>query len=439
MTGQLEPTHEQLADEVTDVQRVGGGVEADVQADGTLGEPCTQCGEVGGVVNEATRLKVVEQIHRAPCCQVLPCFAQPIHRRVTLRSVAETAELQERFRQFAGTATTRAPLYARLAEAIADEPEVADLLSAAPATQQAPVLLLAATHHLVLAGASPALAAYYPNLTSDPDPGDPWPVFRDLCGTHRDQIRAIVSQRHTQTNEVGRCALFLPVFSLVAHDVAEPIAQVDVGTSAGLTLLWARYGYDYRPGPSIGLEREVTLQCDVRGQPPLPRELPAHAPGLGLDLQPIDISDDDAVRWLEACVWPDQTDRFERLEGALRLARSSPPDIRTGDAVDELVATVEEAALRGHPVVTTSWALSYLSLELQRQFVGRLDELGARMDLSWVAAESPEQTAGLPFHHSPATSHLTALSLATWRNGRRELRTLGTAHPHGYWLHWSAT
>jgi hypothetical protein len=353
--------------------------------------------------------------------------------------VAETAELQERFRQFAGTATTRAPLYARLAEAIADEPEVADLLSAAPATQQAPVLLLAATHHLVLAGASPTLAAFYPNLTSDPDSGDPWPAFRDLCGTHRDQIRAIVARRHTQTNEVGRCALFLPAFSLVAHEVAAPIAQVDVGTSAGLTLLWAGYGYEYRPGPSFAPERDVVLQCDVRGQPPLPRELPAHAPGLGLDLHPIDISDDDAVRWLEACVWPDQTDRFERLEGALRLARSSPPDVRTGDAVDDLVATVEEAALRGHPVVTTSWALSYLSLERQRQFVDRLDELGARMDLSWVAAESPEQTAGLPFHHSPATAHLTALSLATWRNGRRELRTLGTAHPHGYWLHWSAT
>jgi hypothetical protein len=60
MTGQLEPTHEQLADEVTDVQRVGGGSKPMYRPIGPSASRGTQCGEVGGVVDEATRLKVVE-------------------------------------------------------------------------------------------------------------------------------------------------------------------------------------------------------------------------------------------------------------------------------------------------------------------------------------------------------------------------------------------
>ena len=34
-----------------------------------------------------------------------------------------------------------------------------------------------------------------------------------------------------------------------------------------------------------------------------------------------DITDDDEARWLEACVWPDQTDRFERLKATIEMAR----------------------------------------------------------------------------------------------------------------------
>ena len=39
VTGELEAAHEQLADEVADVQRVGRRIEPDVQADVALGQP----------------------------------------------------------------------------------------------------------------------------------------------------------------------------------------------------------------------------------------------------------------------------------------------------------------------------------------------------------------------------------------------------------------
>ncbi|MEZ5273502.1 MAG: DUF2332 domain-containing protein [Ilumatobacteraceae bacterium] len=352
--------------------------------------------------------------------------------------MADTGEVQQMFRDFAATTAARAPLYARLSTAIADDPDVAGLLLAAPPSQGIPVLLFAAVHDLVLRGHAPELAAHYPNLAAHPAEGDPWPAFRALCRREDGLLRTLLASRHTQTNEIGRCALFLPAFGLVAAETAAPIAQVDVGTSAGLTLLWHRYGYRYEPGGDVGPDSSVVLPCSVRGDVPLPAALPPHAAGVGLDLQPIDVTDDDAVRWLEACCWPDQADRFHRLEAAVRMARTAPPDVRAGDAVADVAALVREAATRGHPVVTTSWALSYLSEEGRGAFVAALDGVGRDLDLSWVSLESPQQATGLPIPTDAATDHLTVLGLVTWRGGTRTAHRLGTAHPHGYWLHWGA-
>ena len=150
-------------------------------------------------------------------------------------------------------------------------------------------------------------------------------------------------------------------------------------------------------------------------------------------MSPIDVRDDEAVRWLEACVWPDQAGRFERLVAAIAIARESPPDIRQGDAVANVGALIDEQSEHGHPLITTSWILNYLPEDGQRSFVAELDKASTRHDLSWVVAESPAQTPGLPI---PGDEQITVISLVTWRNGKRVVRRLAIAHPHGSWLNW---
>jgi hypothetical protein len=139
---------------------------------------------------------------------------------------------------------------------------------------------------------------------------------------------------------------------------------------------------------------------------------------------------------LEACVWPDQRDRFERLVAAIEMARAEPPDVRRGDAIDDLAAVVREAANVGHPVVMNSWVLNYLTGEERGRYVATLDALGAEIDLSWLIAESPALTPELPVPSTSDSEHLTVLSLVTWRDGARAVQRLGTTHPHGFWLHW---
>jgi hypothetical protein len=343
------------------------------------------------------------------------------------------SEMTALFAEFARTASPRAPLYHRLATGIAADPELAGLLLSAPPMQRQPVLLFACVHDLLLAGRSDdGLARFYPDLVAEPDDGDPMPAFRAFTATHGDALAELLVTRSTQTNEIGRCALLLPAFGIVAADVG-PLAHIDVGASAGLNLLLDHYHYTYEPGGALGGPSTVALRCATRGRVRLPAALPSIVERVGLDRSPVDVDDDEATRWLTACTWPDQTDRIERLQAAIAIARSIGVVVRPGDAVADAAALVLSAT--AHPVITTTWVLNYLSATERQGFVDALDACGRRRDVSWVFAESPALVPGLPTVDTRTST--TALVLVRWRKGRRTARHLAQCHPHGYWLQWA--
>lgn len=316
---------------------------------------------------------------------------------------------------------------------------MSSLLGHAPVEQQLPVLMLAAIHFLLLDETDHPLAAWYPNITDDhrdPDDAELAATLQTFIDERSAAILEILGSRRVQTNEVGRCALFLPAFAEVAADIGA-LAHVDVGTSAGLNLLLPHYSYRYDSGEWIG-SSVVDIECSTRGAGPRATAVPDVVSSVGIDSRPIDATDPVEARWLEACCWPDQADRFERLRAAIGIASDHPPRIVEGDAVDTVGSTVAEMDEQAHPVVTTSWVLNYLAPADRHRFVSTLDDIGADIDLSWVIAESPAQTPELPHPGELAGAPLgiTSLTLVTWRNGQRSVRPLGTCHPHGYWIHW---
>lgn len=343
-------------------------------------------------------------------------------------------QLRTMFRDFAAS-TVRAPLYARLAAGIADDDELVTLLLHAPAPQRQPVLLFACVHDLLLAGRDQELAAWFPNLTDPPADGDPLPALRRFCSEHRDELCRALSTRSTQTNEIGRCAILLPALGLLAAEVGA-LAHLDVGASAGLNLLLDRYAYRYQPGGDVGAPSPVLLGCGTRGPVPVPAAPPAIAARAGLDRSPIDITDPVATRWLEACVWPDQRDRFERLRAALAIARHAGIVVGRGDAVDDVATTAAELGEHGHPVITNTWVLNYLTPSEQIAYLAALDGLGRARDVSWVYLESPRLIPALPVPADEAVRDASVLTVVRWRAGDRTVEHVATAHPHGYWLHW---
>jgi len=223
-----------------------------------------------------------------------------------------------------------APFYARLARGIAHDPELLAIAAHTRSGQQAPNLLLAAVHELLLRGSDHALAAFYPSVAhlAAVPPGDPMPAFRSFCQAHRAALIALVSTGLVQTNEPQRCTVLLPAFATVARLAGgTPLALIEVGASGGLNLLFDRYGYDYGAGQSAGDPGSpVRFTCTLHGEvrPPIPAGMPPVAARVGLDLHPIRATDPEAMRWLRALVWPEHPARAALLQQVLALARIKP-------------------------------------------------------------------------------------------------------------------
>ncbi len=359
------------------------------------------------------------------------------------------------FRSFANEAAYRLDLYRYLAQKVADDPEVLSRLLLAEPDQRTPTLLFAAVHDALLRSNGHELNAWYGSLTDPVRPigdgeNDPWPHFRDLA-LHDADVARDLRTRSTQTNEVGRCTALLPALAAVAASApgaapggARPLGLVEVGASAGLNLLFDRYGYRYEPaGPELQLSSPLVLTCTLRGgrRLTLPSTPPAVASRVGLDRHPVDLSDRAEARWLVACQWPDQPERIHRARTAIALAHGDAPQVVRGDAVDDLGPLVADVGAFALPVVLATWALSYLSPARQAAFLAELDRLGAERDLTLVFAERPALVPGLPVPPRPdggRDGRPTALVRVDWRDGARTAQRLADLHPHGAWLEWLA-
>ena len=345
---------------------------------------------------------------------------------------------RESFLAFAEEVGRRAPLYRRLASAIAEDTEIVSILLNAPDTQQRPVLLLAALHDLVLEHPDLPAARHFPSITPDPDRSDPFPLARAALLDHHQRITSIVATRHTQTNEVGRCAPLL--MALQGVEDGRTIGLIDIGCSAGLNLNLDRYAYrlaasDASWSIDIAAEQTPRLECAIRGSKPTGLAIPAITTRIGLDARPVDLSNHTEVRWLQACVWPDQVDRLKRLRAAIEVTQTHPVAIEDGDAVNDLTTAIGRVALTELPVVVNSWALAYLTGAQRREYRRTMEHLGSERDLTWIHLEAPSDCPELDAPDDPSLSRLTAVMRTDWRSGQRHVRHIGTMHPHGYWLH----
>ena len=118
----------------------------------------------------------------------------------------------------------------------------------------------------------------------------------------------------------------------------------------------------------------------------------------GIDLSPVDVTDDDAVRWLETMVWPEQEERRERLRAAVRIAREDPPYLVRGDLLEELPALVAQAPVQATLVVFHSAVIAYLEAADRERFATMMAGLVAEGECHWVSNEGPRV---LPGHVPP--------------------------------------
>ena len=364
--------------------------------------------------------------------------------------VATLADASAAFETFAAAEGERIPTYARICRIIAADPELHGLLLEAPTGQRLPVLLLAALHDVVLGDPSCALAPWYPSVSGvEPSAEDPEPALRATIDGHCDRILALLRTRQVQTNEVNRCCAWWIGLGQLTADDTRPIHLVEIGASAGLNLLLDRYEYRFSAdGAPVGADAStVQLATELRtGDPGTSWQLGAPIVSrVGLDQRPLDVTDPADARWLEACVWPEQRVRFDRLTNALAVATEDPPRIVEGDLVDGLRPLLHAAADDSHVVVLSSWVLAYVPRERRTAFLemlaaesATLGSRGIRLSLLTLEAESILDWVAPPPLPADATADekFASVLAVTWfdpADGEPTSRAIARCQAHLVW------
>ena len=305
----------------------------------------------------------------------------------------------EEYRDFATYAAGDSPCFEAWASGVLGDPEVlAWLGTLAPGKRQPNLVFAAARWHGATA------------------PG-PYAGLRRVLLEEESEVRTTVMARATQTNEVGRLATLVPVMALVEG----PLALVEVGASAGLCLFPDRYDYAWPPLGGLRGSGGSVLTAEASGPLPFPAAHPEVAWRGGVDLNPLDVSDPDAMAWLENLVWPEQDERRQRLRTAVEVARTDPPALRTGDLFDHLDDLLDEAAAHGTPVVFHSAVIAYLEEGDRRRFHDLMTGLVAAGRCRWISNEGPRVLPRLSGDREvPPGRFVTALD------------GLAVAHSHGH-------
>ncbi len=339
------------------------------------------------------------------------------------------ADWGQRFaQQAAACAELGSALYGRLLGIIAD-----DIAGCGPSWdviaphadlrfgQAGPLRLVGAAHRLALAGGAPDWAAVLPSCggTIPDDDHDLAEAWLQVVDDHAGEL-SVGMEREVQTNEVARSAgLAMGAASTGFHRAR----LVELGCSGGLNLRLDRFRIDLGAVVLGDPSSPVRLAPEVRGPVGDVQCLPTVVERVGIDPHPIDATTDDGRVTLLGFVWPDQSERFDRIAAAIDLAATTPAELRcsadTAAALDEVLSGVTST------IVQQSIMWQYVPTDMRWQITSVIEAAGARADagapLAWVRYEPDEWDR-----------RRAAVWLRTWPGGADRL--VGHADYHGRWV-----
>jgi len=337
----------------------------------------------------------------------------------------------EEFVDYAEWASDQSALYEQLGHECATDETLLDLVEEAPESQPAPHLLFGAVHDLLLQGVDHELASFYHTRTDqprDPTETDLFPVFRDFCLAYESDIRERLESRLVQTNAVGRSAMLYPAFASVADQSRGPLALIEIGPSAGLNLLWDRYRYEYDDRVVGNTDSAVVIDSGFRGdsKPPLPETPPKIASRVGIDLNPLDVTDPDDAHWLRSLIPPNHQYRHERLRGALEHAAENPPDLIQGNAVERLPDCLADLPADATCCVFSTIALYQFPEEAVNAIRETLAEFSQSRTVHWLSGDPAVDVTTPTYRH------------AWFEDGEMRAERLAEFEAYGSWIEWEA-
>lgn len=279
-------------------------------------------------------------------------------------------------------------------------------------------------HALVLAGADEGLAAVYP-----PQVAAEAALVNALNGAIRRNDEALSRwlDKPPQTNEIARSAMLLPGLLTIARETDLPLTLHEIGSSAGLNLLFDRFHYRY--GGSVWGDQAspVRLAPEAHGSlPPLEGRLVV-AGRHGSDIAPVDVGDPHERLRLASYVWADQKQRLERLDAAIQLAEKEPYGLEQADAEGFVERKLAKRDSDQTFVLMHSIMWQYMPAATQVRIEALMERAGR--DASRAAP-----LAWLRMEPLSLRDQFATLSLTLWPAG--ETRHLAKCDYHGRWIEW---
>jgi hypothetical protein len=318
-----------------------------------------------------------------------------------------------------------------------------------------PLLFSAAATFLVRATEPEPLRGWFPRLGEPQQPlGPPFAAeYRSFCLDHRDRLLEICERHRYQMNEVGRCAHLLPALAPAIASGRE-LALIDIGTGAGLALYLD--GYRYTFGAPDGAARAlgdpgsaVELVTEVRGtgRLRLPDALPSLADRVGIDIEPLHVSDGAVREWLTACL-PQEIGAITRFHHAAEVALAGSGRLVRGDACEALAEVASTIPSERLICIVDSYVHVFFADERLRRFAEQVDRLGAERDLDWISLDplipmgrdatrtviGAQPPRSLLERNRTAGAVFGVLGRVGWRDGVRTTELLALGHPGAAWI-----
>jgi hypothetical protein len=209
-----------------------------------------------------------------------------------------------------------------------------------------------------------------------------------------------------------------------SHFEPKPLALVEIGTSAGLNLIWDRYRYSYGGGHFYGdPSSPVLINSSFCGpaSPIFPAHMPEISQRIGLDLHVVDASIQDQADWLRALIWPEHHERREPMEAALKQRNGVNLDLREGDGFSMVENIADEVPLDSLLCIYHTHVANQISEDSRSRFLSSIDRIGSRRDIVHV------------YNNIRPNLHLTA-----YRNGAKIDMPLAHTDGHARWIEWLA-
>ena len=290
--------------------------------------------------------------------------------------------------------------------------------------QPVPNLLLGAVHYLLLSGVEHELAAYYASIVNDPkEPTGAIHCFKDFCMQKENEIVQLLESKLVQTNEVKRCAYLYPSFCHIHNITQKPLTLVEIGTSAGLQLLWDNYTYCYNSDRKYGsIHSTLEISAEIRGDkfsflyehsPPVTRRI-------GIDLHVNNVNDSEDYLWLKALIWPEHKERISYFEKAAQCLKRQSLELVEGDGISLLPDIISTVSNDSTICILHTHVANQLSVDSKNKLMELIRLAGTRRDV---------------FHLYNNMWDLD-LHLDYFVNGHEYRNILAETDGHGRWFTW---